>query len=287
MKKMRVLLKKAFTSVTIMVIPHGSLKALNLKVPMVGLVLTILLALIGGGYTLGLAVNGLHYKSQHSAMVEKVKYYSGQFYQWDSTVAALKAAENRFRRLFSLESREEVLENVEPASVGSLDIPGLIADLQKTIGKVDEIREYLQAQKDIYVATPKGYPVEGEITSRYGKRADPFSGEIQFHTGVDISCNSRTPIRATADGVVSHSGWMGNSGNIVILEHGCGFSTVYAHNRNNAVKVGQKVKRGDIIGYVGSTGKATGPHIHYEVWKDGRTVDAGKYLTGDPDARKG
>jgi murein DD-endopeptidase MepM/ murein hydrolase activator NlpD len=78
--------------------------------------------------------------------------------------------------------------------------------------------------------------------------------------------------------MVSHSGWIEGSGNVVILEHGFGFSTVYAHNTSNLVKVGQKVKRGDVVGYVGSTGKSTGPHVHYEVWKNGKTVNAQKYL---------
>jgi murein DD-endopeptidase MepM/ murein hydrolase activator NlpD len=263
-----------------MVIPHDSLTALNLKVPMVGLVVSILLAVIGGGYTLCLAVNGLEYKAQHGAMAEKVKFYSGQFYQWDSTVAGLKTVENSFRRLLSLKSKEEILENVDTASVGPLEIPNLISELKKTIESVDEIRDYLRVQKDIYVATPKGYPTPGEITSHFGKRTDPLSGEPAFHTGIDISCSLQTPIRATADGVVSHSGWIESSGYVVILEHGCGFSTFYAHNKTNTVKVGQRVKRGDVIGYVGVTGKSTGPHVHYEVWKNGKPVDALPYLSG-------
>jgi murein DD-endopeptidase MepM/ murein hydrolase activator NlpD len=280
MKKIRMLLKRAFTSVTIMVIPHDSRTALNLKLPLAGLVVSALLAVIGGGYVLGLAVSGLKYKAQNGAMTAEVRYYSGQFYQWASTVEGLKTVEDRFRRLFALNSKDEILEKVDPVSVGSLDGPNLIAELKKTIGTVDEIKNYLAVQKDIYVATPKGYPSPGEITSHFGKRSDPFSGETAIHTGVDISCPIRSPIRATADGVVSHSGWIENSGYVVILEHGCGYSTVYAHNTTNAVKVGRKVKRGDIIGYVGITGKSTGPHVHYEVWKNGKAIDAEKYLPG-------
>jgi murein DD-endopeptidase MepM/ murein hydrolase activator NlpD len=278
MKKLRILLKKAFTSVTIMVIPHDGLSALNVKVPMIGLLITILLATIGGACVLGLAINGLEYKAQHSAMDRQLKFYAGQFYQWDSTVNALKSAERRFRQLFSVGSKEEVLEKVEASSVGSLEIPDLVLELRKTIQTVDEIKSYLDVQKDIYVATPKGFPVSGDLTSGYGKRPDPFSGEMAFHTGVDISCGARSPVQATADGVVSHSGWTGNSGYVVVLEHGCGFSTVYAHNSKNNVKVGARVVRGDVIGYAGSTGKSTGPHVHYEIWKDGKTVDAQKYL---------
>jgi murein DD-endopeptidase MepM/ murein hydrolase activator NlpD len=278
MKKVRVFLKKAFTSVTIMVIPHDSLKSINLRVPLVALVLTFFLAVVGGAFTLGMAVNGLEYKAQNNAMAEKVKYYSGQFYQWESTMAGLKKVESRFRSLFSLGTKEEVLEHVDSVAVGSLDMHNRILELRKTIETVDEIKNYLRIQKDIYASTPKGFPAGGEITSDYGRRVDPFSGKDSFHTGIDISCDSRTPIKATADGMVSHSGWIEGSGNVVILEHGFGFSTVYAHNTSNLVKVGQKVKRGDVVGYVGSTGKSTGPHVHYEVWKNGKTVNAQKYL---------
>jgi murein DD-endopeptidase MepM/ murein hydrolase activator NlpD len=278
MRSIRTLFKKAFTSVTIMVIPHDNLRALNLKVPVVGLLVSILLATIGGGYVLSLAISGLEYKAQNWAMAEKVNFYSEQFCQWDSTLTALKTVESEFRQLFSLKSREEILENVDTSFIGSLDIPDLVLEVKKTIETVDEIKDYLRIQKDIYVATPSGYPVSGNITSDYGKRADPLSGETVFHSGIDISCSPGFPIRATADGVVSHSGWTQKSGYVVVLEHGCGFSTVYAHNKTNTVKIGRKVKRGDIIGYVGSTGKSTGPHVHYEVWKDGRNVDAQQYL---------
>src|SRR5512147_1008305 len=133
MKKFRAFLKKSFTSVTIMVIPHDSLKSINLKVPLVALVVTIFLAIIGGAFTLGMAVNGLEYRAQNNAMAEKVKYYSGQFYQWESTMAGLKTVEGRFRSLFSLGSKEEVLEHVDTASVGSLDMHERILELRKTI----------------------------------------------------------------------------------------------------------------------------------------------------------
>ncbi len=278
MRNIRILIRKAFTSVTIMVIPHGNLQALNLKIPVVVLFVSILLAMIGGGYTLSLAINGLEYRAQHRAMAEKLRFYSEQFYQWGSAVKGLKTVENQFQKLFSLGSREKVLESVDASSIGSLDLPDLVLALRKSIETVDEIKDYLRVQKDIYAATPRGYPAPGSITSDYGRRSDPFTGESAFHSGVDISCSFGSPIHATADGVVSHSGWSNGSGLVVVLEHGCGFTTVYAHNRTNIVKLGQKVKRGDIIGYVGTTGKSTGPHVHYEVWKDRKTIDAQPYL---------
>jgi murein DD-endopeptidase MepM/ murein hydrolase activator NlpD len=278
MRYMKFLLKRIFTSVTIMVIPHDSIGSMSLRFPIIGLLLTILFAAIGSGYTLCLAVNGLKYKEQYKVLVVKVNYYTDQFYQWNSTVAALRTAEGKFRKLFSLQTKEEVLQQADVASIGSFEIPDLAQDLKKTIENVAEIKDYLRIQKSIYVATPIGYPIPGDITSPFGNREDPISGETAFHSGIDISSSPRTPIRATADGIVSHSGWTPKGGFVVVLEHGCGFTTVYAHNEKNTVRVGGKVSRGDVIGYVGSTGKSTGPHVHYEIWKDGKSISPRNYL---------
>jgi len=87
-------------------------------------------------------------------------------------------------------------------------------------------------------------------------------------------------VRATADGVVSFAGWSGGSGNLVGIEHGFGYATFYAHNTKSAVVVGQFVKRGDVIAYSGSTGSSTGPHSHYEIWKDGRHINPMPFIEG-------
>ena len=93
------------------------------------------------------------------------------------------------------------------------------------------------------MATPKGWPLTGNVTSYYGKRKHPVTGGDDFHNGMDISASPGNPVTVTADGIVSFSGWNGGSGNLVVVEHGFGFSTFYAHNKMNAVKVGQRVKR--------------------------------------------
>src|SRR3990172_4311149 len=95
---------------------------------------------------------------------------------------------------------------------------------------------------------------------------------------VFIGAGPGHPVISTADGIVSFSGWSGGGGNVVVVEHGFGFSTFYAHNKMNIVRVGQRVKRGDVIAYVGSTGNATGPHVHYEIWKNGRSVNPKPYV---------
>ena len=276
MSKMYRLFKRAATPVSIMVIPHGTPKPLRLKIPVLGILLFLLLLGAGAVQICGLVMDGLKYPF----LEERVEFYDQQFSQWNSTVTALREVESDFRKAFSLKSRDQILENVDTSYTGSIDIQALMKELQKTVETVDEIKDYLRIQKDIYLATPKGFPVEGRITSRYGRREDPFTGAKSFHSGVDISASSGTPIRATADGIVIHSGWTQYSGYLVVLEHGSGFKTIYAHNKKNMVKVGQTVKRGEVIAYVGSTGKATGPHVHYEVWEKGKNVNPKKYLKG-------
>jgi murein DD-endopeptidase MepM/ murein hydrolase activator NlpD len=276
MEKIRFLFKKALTPVTIMVIPHENLRSLNIKIPSLGIFLTLLLSAVGAFYILSLAFNGFKYP----ALVEKVDFYTKQFSQWNSTASALKGIEEDFRRIFSLQSKEKILEAIDTSSSGSIDIQNLMFELEKSAESVAAIKDYLRVQKDIYLATPKGYPVQGNVTSAFGKRKSPITQMADFHSGIDISASSGTPIQATADGVVSYSGCTAHSGNVVILKHGFSFSTVYAHNKKNVVKVGQKIKRGDLLGYVGSTGKSTGPHVHYEIWVKEKAVNPRDFLQG-------
>jgi len=272
--RIRFLFRKALTPITIMVIPHENLKPLNLKVPFVGILLALLVLTVGVIQTYGLIVNGLKYPF----LIQKVNFYTQKFSEWNTTLTALKDTERDFRKIFSFKSKDKALETIDTSYSGDSDIETLMGEIQKTVERVDEIKDYLRIQKDLYMATPKGYPAEGNISSPYGKRDNPISGQQTFHSGVDISASSGMPIRATADGVVSYSGWTQSGGYVVLIEHGCGFSTAYAHNRGNLAKVGQRVKRGEIVGYIGSTGKSTGPHVHYEVWERGKRINPSKFL---------
>lgn len=277
MYKVRRLLKKAFTPITIMLIPHTDRKSISIKVPSIGILASIIIWCIGMGYVFSIAINAVEYNS----MKQKVSYYSEEFVEMRSTIAALKMAEAEFHRLFSFKSKEKVLESIDTSDTGSIDIEKLKQEIKLSIENVGEIKEYLRQQRDFYVSTPKGWPVSGgHITSFFGNREHPRSGDRQFHTGVDIAVDTGKPVKATADGVVSFANWSGGSGNLVGIEHGFGFATYYAHNQKLRVRVGQTVKRGDVIGYVGSTGNSTGPHVHYEVWKEGKPVNPSGYLDG-------
>jgi murein DD-endopeptidase MepM/ murein hydrolase activator NlpD len=125
---------------------------------------------------------------------------------------------------------------------------------------------------------PSIWPVEGRLMGGFGERTDPFSGEGAMHTGVDISAPTGTLVRTTADGIVTFAGWKSGYGQLVIVDHGGGFETYYAHLSRFAVVDGQEVRRGDQVGAVGTTGRVTAPHLHYEVRIAGAPVNPHTYL---------
>lgn len=125
---------------------------------------------------------------------------------------------------------------------------------------------------------PSLWPVVGEITSRFGERLDPFRGEGAFHSGLDIASHYGDPVRATADGVVMHAGRDAGYGRLVVIDHGFGVTTWYGHLSGYNVEVGMAVKRGDVIGYEGDSGRSTGPHLHYEVRINNTPVNPWRYL---------
>jgi murein DD-endopeptidase MepM/ murein hydrolase activator NlpD len=121
-------------------------------------------------------------------------------------------------------------------------------------------------------------PVEGWFSHGYGWRKDPFTGAREFHRGIDIVAPPGTEVRAPADGFVSRAGRFGDYGRSLDLAHGYGYVTRYAHLQQILVEPGSRVRRGDVIGFVGSSGRSTGPHLHYEVFREGRHVNPWSYL---------
>jgi murein DD-endopeptidase MepM/ murein hydrolase activator NlpD len=130
-------------------------------------------------------------------------------------------------------------------------------------------------QKNI---VPSLWPVNGVLLSRFGERTDPFSGEGAIHAGVDISAPNGTPVHAAADGIVGRAEYYGGYGKLIVIDHGNGMSTRYGHLSRFNVVPGQEVRRGDIIAYSGSTGRATSPHLHFEVRMGGAAVNPHPYL---------
>jgi murein DD-endopeptidase MepM/ murein hydrolase activator NlpD len=130
----------------------------------------------------------------------------------------------------------------------------------------------------LIASTPTVWPVHGAVNSGFGARSDPFNGLPAFHEGVDISTARSEPVLATADGIVLRSGWAGEYGKAIAIAHGDRYETLYGHLEETLVTEGQTVHRGDRVGLVGSTGRSTAPHLHYEVRVDGRAVNPLEYI---------
>jgi murein DD-endopeptidase MepM/ murein hydrolase activator NlpD len=130
--------------------------------------------------------------------------------------------------------------------------------------------------------TPSIWPVMGHITDSFGERLDPFSGEGAFHTGVDVSSDYGAPVHATADGIITvaenHAGY----GRLVVVDHGFGITTWYAHLSAFTAVPGARVKRGEVIGYTGISGRSTGPHVHYEVRMNNAPINPWRYMKSTP-----
>lgn len=160
-------------------------------------------------------------------------------------------------------------------------VPALDEMLDSVGAAIDDRGRQLAALQNLILTrelarqiVPGGRPVEsGYISSLYGQRTDPFDGRNAFHQGVDFAGTAGTRVLAVADGIVSHAGLDGGYGRLVEITHGNGYVTRYAHNAKLLVEAGQTVKRGDPIALMGSTGRSTGPHLHFEVLRDGKPVN--------------
>ncbi|WP_027875924.1 M23 family metallopeptidase [Meiothermus cerbereus] len=154
---------------------------------------------------------------------------------------------------------------------------------QQTAALADKLGEVSPALNEALrreAAMPYGYPIRGQtrITSYFGYRRNPFGWGFEFHNGVDFSASYGTPVQATGAGVVVEAGWKGPFGLAVVLDHGYGYRTLYGHLSSISVRVGQRLERGERVGLVGSTGRSTGPHLHYTVFRNGGEVNPNRYL---------
>ena len=180
-----------------------------------------------------------------------------------------------------LDGRGGPLVNARPMT--EPDLQAAIAELTQAVDARDDSLSSIEAkilqQSVLKDMLPNGTPVSAAYnSSSYGWRIDPFTGGKAFHEGLDFPANTGTPIRAAADGIVSEADHTSDYGNIVKIEHGAGLETRYAHASKLLVSVGERVVKGQEVAEVGSTGRSTGPHLHYEIRLNGESLDPRKYL---------
>lgn len=191
----------------------------------------------------------------------------------DENGISAQGADEVVDRLYASRSAGSVLDR----TAGNIEI------LQELLPERQDSLDILKYEVDEYLrrlaATPSIWPTRGRFTSGFGMRRDPLNRSVfRFHNGVDIAGVHGTAVWATAYGVVSFTGYRGAYGNLVIIDHGYGFTTYYAHLSGFAVSSGQRVKRGQVIGYMGRTGRVTGTHLHYEVHVNGVPVNPLNYM---------
>ena len=184
----------------------------------------------------------------------------------------LKDIENKLLEMQEMLDKKGIKKDL---AVGGEFIP---AD-RLSVSYVDYMKKDIDELFNTMKNLPVGTPLKGKINSDFGYRKDPFRKRVGFHSGIDIDANYGDPVVATADGVVSKAGWQNSYGKTVVIKHQEGFETIYGHLSKITVKEGQKVKVGDVIGKAGSTGRSTGPHLHYEVVRQGKKVNPNIFLS--------
>jgi len=171
-------------------------------------------------------------------------------------------------------------------TVEATEVPDFLAMLDEVTGELDDREQKLGVLERLLMeqslrerVIPSGRPVsKGWMSSRFGKRADPFSGKQEYHRGVDFAGKAGADVLSVGDGVVTWSGKRSGYGNLVEINHGNGYITRYGHNRENLVKPGDMVEKGQRVALMGSTGRSTGPHVHFEVLRNGKRIDPSRYI---------
>lgn len=278
---------------TLMVIPHDSFsRTITIKIPAIVayslICLVIFSALVVGSsliYSSLVSRRLIHYcqaLAENQQQQKVIDAFADETRKVNEAILELANQDNKLRRLLGLESWKSKIKlaaNIDEL-MGKTDRIShelKMADLKLAERRksLEELKSWVNEVRRRYANTPSRWPIYGRIVSRFGYRIYPWRG---FHTGLDISGRYGAPIRTSADGVVSFVGWRRGYGRTVIIKHGYGISTLYAHASRYAVKQGQKVKKGQIICYVGNTGYVTGPHLHYEVRKWNRPTNPVSYL---------
>ncbi|HEX9778833.1 MAG TPA: peptidoglycan DD-metalloendopeptidase family protein [Geopsychrobacteraceae bacterium] len=227
-------------------------------------------------------------QAENGEQRQEFQRLSMEFADLRRELVVLAETDARIRLLADLEGADADL----PVGIGGAPETEELSDLselQKQINGMrlsidlrrqsqEEIRSLLNDQQSLSGSTPQGWPTKGWLTSYFGMRKSPYTGRLKKHDGLDIAANTGTPVYATADGVVARVETSSGYGKAVIIDHGYGYRTLYAHNSKFLVKRGERVSRGDKIAEVGNTGRSTGPHVHYEILLNGVPIDPRKTL---------
>jgi len=296
-------LKNAAKPVSIFIIPHNGMPSLRFNLPVLFLLVlgtAWTFTTIWAGYIAGRHFDYYVTKADNKILRTKMAYVSEQVEKGMAYLEMTKRTDNQLRKVLGMDPSALMKEggmggpadsdlaefrrllDVKASEIKETTLNNSLQKMQdesrRRLSSYSEITIYLTDRHNGARATPAMWPTEGRITSPYGYRFHPLRLSNEFHSGIDIANEAGTPILATADGVIRHSGWAQGYGMCAVVDHGFGYSTLYGHMSEIVSKQGAQVKRGQMIGRMGSTGTSTGNHLHYEVWTGGLPRDPMKFL---------
>jgi len=292
---------------TILLIPHDNRRPLRTSAS-IGLICSVLFMWV---FSIACSVfiisREIDYRETLKAnrlLREKAEYFARSLTKERDLICELKEIDTKLRGLLHMKNPQDIIElggiggpsiddQFSLASISQngnglseesfqMNLKEMEREAWERKQSFHEINDFLAYQRSLLLSTPSIWPTFGRVTSDYDWRRHPLTGRREFHYAVDIANLNGTPVRATADGIVVLTGWQGTYGRCVMIDHGHGFSTRYAHNSTILVKPGEKVKRGQILALIGNTGIGTAPHLHYEVWYQGKPVNPLLYVKSKP-----
>jgi len=297
--------------ITVLVVPHTSLPLLRGRFSLAFLLSSAALwtcLTVWAGWTAARQLDYWITKADNRVLRAKLAYMASRIEESRADLDRARETDRQLRSLLGMRSRRAIIETEEgmggpqaadrlgllrrltldplgmnPAEIRS-HLSRLRQESQRRLASFQEISWYINHKRSVFRFTPLGWPAEGRVTSLFGYRFSPVTrteeaDANEFHSGVDIANNADTPILATADGTVRHAGWSGGYGRMVLLDHEWGYSTLYGHTSKVLVRPGAGVRRGQIVAYMGTTGRSTGNHLHYEIWHHGKPVNPMRFAS--------
>ncbi len=306
MTKIKELLRELRRKVTIVFIHHGRIKPVKFNFS----VLFLFVAFLGwtgmtlwAGFISGKHIDYLAVKADNKIMKVRMLFFADQIKKSTEMLAQVKENDDHIRSLLAMDSKRIIIENgvgsggptpIESSALsmllsGKLDSVNyqdiskqtfeLLEEYKASMKSYSEVINHISKQREMFRYTPSIWPCNGIISSPYGVRFHPIFNTKFFHRAIDIANKKNTPIVSTADGIVVFSGWMRGYGNVIAIEHGQKYRTVYAHLAKSLVQKGEFVTKGQEIGKMGNTGRSTGPHVHYELHLNKRPINPMRYLS--------
>lgn len=286
----------------------GAVRRFTVRLRPLGVAMAVVLALpivLGFGLRLGAVAELAHLRTSKSTLEQENASYREATGALTTQIESLQSAIDELgirARIDPTSARamEKLPSNIRNQAAGGTTVAGATAMLTPEVARsspedafgmlrtvlgsleshLNIVRRNVEKRESLMNATPSIWPIHGWLSAGYGMRPDPFTGQRDFHPGLDISADKGTPVLATAAGTVELAAPSGDYGNLVVVNHGYGLVTRYGHLSRFGVWAGRVVKRGDVIGYVGATGRATGPHLHYEILANGKLMNPLQLLAG-------